>query len=246
MICELLVTSAPRGLQAGRSGFTTVLRTRGIHPDLASRLEAASAYRHLFPQGDPRNPAIFSYTNKPSAIGEFWVLSRIGDAGTDYTGRSNKIAHHIAMQPSDVAAFSNSNPAAVCASLVASGGLMTRWEGEPREAITPPQIHAPASTPTICQLWDSITGDPGWAGVLVERALRREATWIIAPSGVDLLKLFSEALALVSPAQRWQIPFTTYSLRGDEGRWLGTVAGSPEAEAAASQQRTAEIGRAHV
>jgi hypothetical protein len=238
---ELIVTSAPRGLQAGRSGFTTVLRTRGMHPDLASRLEAASAYRHVFPQGDPRNPVVLSYTSRPSAIGDVWVLSRIGDAGTDYTGRSNKIAHHIALQPADMAALGQSNPAAVLSALVASRGLLPKWEGEPRESSTPPRLPSPPSSPSLCERWGSLTGDPGWAGVLVERALNREATWVIAPAGVELLELFAEAIALVPPAQRWQIPFTTYSLRGDEGRWLGTTAGSPEAEAALAQQRIAVV-----
>ena len=241
MIIELIVTSASRGLQAGRSGFTTVLRTRGIHPDLASRLEAASAYRHVFPQGDSRNPVIFSYTTKTSSVGEVWVMSRVGDAGTDYSGRSNKIAHHIALQQSDIQTLGDSNPAAVMAALVANRGLLSKWEGEPRESPTPPQLPAPPTHPAACQKWASVAGDAGWAGVLVERALNKETTWVIASSGVDLLGLFCEALALVTPSQRWRIPFTTYSLRGDEGRWLGTVAGSPEATAAAAQKRIAVI-----
>jgi len=241
MSSELIVTSAARGLQAGRSGFTTVLRTRGMHPDLVSRLEAASAYRHVFPQGDPRNPVIFSYTKRPSAVGDAWVLSRIGDAGTDYTGRSNKIAHHIALQPADIAALSGSNPAALLEDLVAHRGLLPKWEGEPRENPIPPQLPNRPMNPAACTRWGSVCGDPGWAGVLVEHALNREATWVIAPHGTDLLALFAEALALVNPAQRWQIPFTTYSLRGDEGQWLGTTAGSPEAEAALAQHRVAVI-----
>lgn len=237
MISELIVTSAPRGLQAGRSGFTTVCRTRGIHPDLASRLEAASAYRHVFPQGDTRNPVIFSYTTRPSSLGDVWVMSRVADAGTDYTGRSNKIAHHIALQQSDISGLAASNPAAVMAALAARGGLLTRWEGEPRENALPPQLPLPPTEPEPCRRWTSIAGDGGWAGVLVERGLRKEATWIIVPPATDVLALFSEALALVSPSQRWQIPFTTYSLRGDEGRWLAAIAGSSEAEAALAQKR---------
>lgn len=237
MITELIVTSAPRGLQAGRSGFTTVYRTRGIHPELASRLEAASGYRHVYPQGDPRNPVVFSYTSKPSLLGEVWVMSRIGDAGTDYTGRSNKIAHHVAIPPADLASLVSSNPAAVMAALSAAGGLMSQWHGEPRESAAPPRLPSPASQPARCERWAAVAGDPGWAGVLVERALNKEATWVVAPPGTDFLGLFSEALALVNPSQRWQIPFTTFSLRGDEGRWLGTVAGSAEAEAAIAQKR---------
>ncbi len=241
MICELIVTSAPRGLQAGRSGFTTVARTRGIHPDLAARLEAASGYRHVYPQGDPRNPVILSYTVKQSALGETSVLSRIGDAGTDYTGRSNKLAHHIALQAADLLSLTGSSPASVLAALVASNRLRAQWAGEPCETPSPAALPAPAVQPGPCQYWASVAGDGGFAGFLVERALKKESTWVISPPGVDLLRLFSEALALVPPGQRWHIPFTTYALRGDEGLWLGTTAGSPEAEAALAQRRIATI-----
>jgi hypothetical protein len=241
MITELIVTSAPRGLQAGRSGFTTVMRTRGIHPDLAIRLEAASGYRHTYPQGDPRNPVVFSYTNTPSAAGDGWVLSRVGDAGTDYTGRSNKIAHHVALKLEDVGRLTISNPALVLAALAGSGGFKTVWQGEPMESPTSPAVPMPPSQPGVCERWRAAAGDPGWAGVLVERALNKETTWVIAPPGTDVLGLFAEALALAGPAQRWQIPFTTYSLNRNEGRWLGTVSGTPEAEAARKQPRVLVI-----
>lgn len=237
MASELIVTSAPRGLQSGRSGFTTVLRTRGIHPDLAARLEAASGYRHVYPQGDSRNPVIYSYTKRQSALGEVWVISRIADAGNDYTGRSNKIAHHIALQEADIAAAAASSPAAVIMAMNAERILADYWSGEPREVATAPRIPAPPVGPAVCSRWLEASGDAGWAGYLAERALKNESTWVIAPPSVDLLSLFSEALALVPPAQRWRIPFTTYSLRGDEGRWLGVAAGTPEADAAAAQQR---------
>lgn len=245
MITELIVTSAPRGLQAGRSGFTTVMRTRGIHPDLAIRLESASGYRHTYPQGDPRNPIIYSYTNTPSAAGEAWVLSRVGDAGTDYTGRSNKIAHHIALKPEDVGRLTASNPALVLSALAGSGGFKTVWQGEPAETPAPPALPTPTSQPEVCQRWKSAAGDPGWAGVLVERALNKETTWVIAPAGTDILGLFAEALALAGPAQRWQIPFTTYSLNRNEGRWLGTLAGTPEADAARKQPRALVVDLAN-
>jgi hypothetical protein len=241
MITELIVTSAPRGLQAGRSGFTTVMRTRGIHPDLAARLEAASGYRHTHPQGDPRNPVIFNYTNIHSAAGDGWVLSRIGDAGTDYTGRSNKIAHHISIKPEDVGRLTSSNPAVVLAALAETGGFKTVWGGDPSESLAAPTLPMPPSQPGVCELWRAAAGDPGWAGVLVERALSKETTWIVAPPGTNILGLFAEALALAGPSQRWQIPFTTYSLNRNEGRWLGTVQGTPEADAARSQPRTLVI-----
>ena len=61
---ELLYTSAPRGLKPGSRGFCTVVCTRDMPPALAAGLESLSAYRHVFPPGDPnaeRNPVAWSH-----------------------------------------------------------------------------------------------------------------------------------------------------------------------------------------
>jgi hypothetical protein len=241
MIHELVVTSVPRGLQAGRSGFTTVLRTRGIHPQLAETLERASGYRHVFPHGDPRNPQIRSHTVVTGATGVVSVLSRIVDAGSDYSGRSNKLAHHVALDSGETAARSKSNPAAVLLALERSGAFQRQWSGDPREQPTAPQVPVVASEPGPCQAWGRLAGDAGWAGLIVDRALAKQPTWIIAPQGLDLLELFAEALGLVNYPQRWGVTFTTYALSAGDGLWLGTADGSPEAQAARGQSRLAVV-----
>jgi|GEM_PF-5886475 len=241
MIQELIVTSVPRGLQAGRSGFTTVLRTRGIHPQLAEMLERASGYRHVFPQGDPRNPQIRSHTVVSGAAGVVSVLTRIIDAGSDYSGRSNKLAHHMALDAGETAARSKSNPAAVLLAIERAGGFQRQWAGEPREEPAGPQAPLVPSEPGICQAWARLAGDAGWAGLLADRAVSRQPTWIIAPQGVDLLELFAEALGLVNYPQRWGVTFTTYALSAGDALWLGTVDGSPEAQAARGQSRLAVV-----
>jgi hypothetical protein len=242
MIHELVVTSAARGLQAGRSGFTTVLRTRGIHPELQSKLEQGSAYRHVYPQGDARNPRILSHALLQSPAGQMSVLSSIVDAGNGYDGRSNKLAHHLALDGGEVSARAMSSPASVLMALDHAGGLLRRWSGQPREqpapTIAPP---APACEPKPCNAWARVAGDAGWAGVIVERALRREQTWIIAAADCELIELFAEALSLVPPAQRWGVTFTTYAVGQPDMLWLGTVDGSPEAQAARGQSRVAVV-----
>jgi hypothetical protein len=241
MIYELVVTSVPRGLQAGRSGFTTVLRTRGIHPELGNRLEAASGYRHVYAQGDPRNPQIRSHTIVQTPVGQMCVLSRIIDAGNDYSGRSNKLAHHLAFDAADVAARAKSSPAAVLLAAERSGIFQRQWAGEPREQPTAPAAPNVPVEPGPCAAWARAAGDAGWAGFLVDRALKKEPAWIIAPPGVDLVELYAEALALVNYPQRWSISFTTYALTTGDALWLGTVDGSPEAQSARGQQRIAVV-----
>ena len=56
---ELIYTSAPQGLIAGRSGFCTVAMTGGFPPNLIAAIENMSGYKTLFPPGNPasdRNP----------------------------------------------------------------------------------------------------------------------------------------------------------------------------------------------
>lgn len=241
MIFELVVTSAKRALQAGRSGFAPVMRTRGIHPDLQSRLEAISGYRHLYPQGDPRNPVIRSHCVLESAAGRFSALSRLLDAGSDYSGRSNKLAHHIACDANEVRSGLCSSPAAVMTLLEKSDVFMSRWEDEPQEKPAFEPFPYPPVSPAKCVAWERLAGDAGWAGVLAERTLKATPTWIVVGANVDVLPLYAEALALMEPAKRWGVSFTTHALSDKGFLWKAAVDGSAEAKAAREQPNAALI-----
>ncbi len=241
MILELVVTSAKRALQAGRSGFAPVMRTRGMHPDLQSRLEAISGYRHIYPQGDPRNPVIRSHCVLESAAGKFSALSRLLDVGSDYSGRSNKLAHHIACDSNEVRSGLRSSPAAVMMSLENNGVFISRWEGDPQEKNAFEPFPYPPVSPAKCVAWERLAGDAGWAGVLVERTLKAVPTWIVVGANVDVLPLFAEALALMEPAKRWGVSFTTHALSDKGFLWKAAVDGSAEAKAAREQPNAALI-----
>jgi hypothetical protein len=245
MIYEAIVTSAERGVQPGRSGFQTVYRTHGMHPQLGSQLEVASGYRHVYSQGDSRNPQILAHRILQFSIGSgsqtVSVLSQIVDAGNDYSNRSNKLAHHIVLDAADVAARAKSSPATVLADLRRAEAFKKQWLGEPGETRGQPRVPINSVDPAECAKWKSAAGDGGWAGFLVDRALAKMPTWIIAPPGVDLVELFAEAMALVNYPQRWGISFTTYAMTAGDALWLGTVDGSPEAQTARGQQRIAVI-----
>ncbi len=212
MIYELIVTSAKRALQAGRSGFAAVMRTRGMHPELQSRLEALSGYRHLYPQGDPRNPVILTHTVIDSVAGKFSVFSRTVDAGSDYSGRSNKLSHHVACDASEIRNAATSSPAAALKWLEGNERFASRWEDEPREQDPAAPVRFPPSDPAKCIAWEAAAGDAGWAGVLVDRTLKGMPTWIIVPAGVDIIALFAEAMALMEPSKRWGVSFTTHAM----------------------------------
>ena len=97
---ELVFTSAPRGLQIGTSGFCTVASTPGMASNLARLLQSLSGYRHLHAPGSPSahlNPVVDSHLKAKVGGKRYYIVSRIADAGFDYSNRTNKIAHHIAL-----------------------------------------------------------------------------------------------------------------------------------------------------
>ena len=232
MIYELIVTSAKRALQAGRSGFTAVMRTRGMHPELQSRLESLSGYRHLYPQGDPRNPVILTHTVIDSVAGKFSVFSRTVDAGSDYSGRSNKLSHHVACDASEIRTAAGSSPAAALRWLDGNGRFASRWDGDPREQDPAASVQLPASDPGRCTLWEAAAGDAGWAGVLVERTLKGMPTWIIVAADSEAVLLLAEAMALMEPSKRWGVSFTTHALSDAGFVWKVAADGTAEAKAA--------------
>ena len=126
---ELHYTSVPRGLKPGSRGFCSVAWTPEIPGPLVERLEGLSGYQPIYPPHDPaaaRNPINFSHIRLTLGPRTMNVLSRIGPAGLDYTGRANKYAHHVVLETNE---RSEAGPAWL---LSQPGFLQAAWEGEPR------------------------------------------------------------------------------------------------------------------
>src|SRR5206468_4188220 len=93
---------APRGLRPGSLGFCTVASTAGMSTPLAELLESLSGYREVFAPHDPKsalNPVAWSHLRATVGDREWSILSRVAFAGLDYSGRTNKFAHHVALDP---------------------------------------------------------------------------------------------------------------------------------------------------
>lgn len=230
---ELIYTSAPQGLRPGSRGFCTVASTAGMPPNLAEKLEALSGYRHIFPSGNSShlNPTVYSYLRLAVGGRNYYVLSRIADAGHDYTQRTNKIAHHVALDQHEL---TSAGPAWLMSQ---SGFMESTWQSDPR--ILPAGRKPPLgnSEARVCQAWESLVGDAGWAGVLAETAIpgnARHALLIYEP-GVNPLPLIAESLALLPAKRRWAVTFSTYYTKlppGLDCQWRCVIAGSPEAKMA--------------
>ncbi|QDT35173.1 GAP1-N2 domain-containing protein [Thalassoglobus polymorphus] len=228
---ELLYTSAPKGLKPGSRGFCTVLSSSGMPAPVATALEGLSAYRPVFPPGDPQaklNPVVSSHILLSLVGQRRHVLSRISDHGLDYSQRTNKLAHHVVLERED-------RPAAGPGWFLGSSGLMrSDWDGVPRVVQNERVIPSEEIQPKVCQEWKEMTGDAGWGGVLAEAFLAdpNRLVYIILEPGMDLLPLIEESIALLPTEKRWDVTFSTYFTKLPKGavcQCRCVLAGSSEA-----------------
>jgi hypothetical protein len=225
---ELIYTSVAQGLRPGTRGFCAVAQTNGIPAGLLERLESISGYRHLFEPHTAQahlNPVAWSYLRITAANVRFQVLSRVADAGLDYSQRTNKLAHHLACSAPEC-------PAAGPAAALRQPGLMlTSWNEQPH-MLTAGRVPRGGDRPAQpCQQWQRVLGDAGWAGLLAETIQNKTDAYVIYQPGLEVLDLFLEALALLPAEQRWEATFQTYFTRlppGIDCRWRGVIAGSEE------------------
>ena len=206
---EILYTSAQRLLKPGMSGYGTVISTRGISSHLAEKLEALSGYRWAFELGDPQarsNPICFSHLIISVAGQRYHVLSRVSDYGADYSGRSNKIAHHVALSDNELTA---GGPGWILKSPDFSD---TDWDKQTRIIETGRTPTRSVRQSADYSNWKRLTGDAGWAGVLAETALSldRKPVHIIFRLGTENLSLVEESLNLLPHRERWKVSFSTY------------------------------------
>lgn len=238
MIEEIIYTSAEKGLKAGSRGFCTVVSTAGMAINTAERLESMSGYRHAFPMQDPKaalNPVNYSHVTLRIGGKNTHVISRVADAGQDYSGRTNKLAHHLMID--DVSRMT-AGPARLMAE---KGVLVSQWDGNVR---TVPARNLPA--PTIPQsipltAWKQMTGDSGWAGWVAEQLTKdKSPVSIIFPPGTDTLLLVREVLDLLPITQQWTVTFSTYFtklLAGTECQLRFVLHDTPDATALRNDAR---------
>jgi hypothetical protein len=226
MAQELIYTSVARGLVAGTRGFCIAAASPGIDPRIKTVLESLSGYRHLnAPNGPPHpgNPTVYSHLILSSGQS---LLSRIADAGLDYSKRTNKLAHHIVAERGDLL------PCGPAAMLAESNNFPATFDGEPRN-LSPRSLLQGAVPTGKCTVWKRYAGDAGWAGQLAQSAATSSpiAHMIVVTPDMDAISLVSEALSLLPPAKRWNVSFSTFftglpvGIRCD---WKFVMAGSAE------------------
>lgn len=231
MPSEIIYTSVPRGLQPGSFGLCVVAATSGIPPSLVEELVALSGYRHFFPPGtepNPKNPSVYFHLTTRVGARQCHLLSRVGDAGLDYTQRNNKIAHHLVFNEDEL-------PIAGPGWLARQDGMFSTLWNEKPSTIPPRKIAQVQCEPRACRTWETLAGDAAWAAVIVKQLKeRRQIVYVIVSEHIDLLALFEEALSLVPPVERWNVTFCTWAEFlpvGYECQWRGVMAGTRLANA---------------
>jgi GTPase-associated protein 1, N-terminal domain type 2 len=246
MAWQLIFTSIPRGLQAGRSGYCTAARHKEIRERLVYEIERVSQYDIGQHQGAP--PIIYTYRSLVTGSANVYLLTRIVDAGADYTGRTNYLAHHLVFTEAEVAQCPFTP-----AEILYNFPWRDAWNekearyfedqelvaaADPFGGVAIKPFRLPASR------WGHLSGDDACAALLYAPDSGDPANVIIvAPKEDskqrDLLPLFGESLRILEPTTektpaRWRVPFTTHLQSTDslsDFQWIGVSPDSPRLKA---------------
>ncbi|MEQ2006180.1 MAG: hypothetical protein ABMA26_05220 [Limisphaerales bacterium] len=239
---QLIYTSAPQGVDVGRSGYCTVARSSTMGESLVQRLEQFSYYERLSEHGGEAERTVFIFRNIDIRGKAYHVLSRIKDAPADYTGRTNFIAQHLVFTPDEVAKMPT--PAVI---LRRWSGWKDHWEQEPRlfESESWGELdELQKRTFLPAKLWYRETGDYGRAASFIGLNSGAFAAQDFSPATIlDLLSEALELLQLEGPNWRalaWQRTFSVGCQPQDNSadfRWRFLTSGL-QFELAVTQGRT--------
>lgn len=227
---ELIYTSAVQGLFPGSRGFCTVASSPDMTRPLLLMLESLSAYRHVHTSGPETslNPVAFCHFIVAVAGQTYHVVSRIADAGLDYTRRTNVIAHHMVVTPSEQERM---DPGAI---LSLPEIFVDHWNEAPRH-LAPRELDVAPLDTQICRTWHSMVGDARWGGLLAATVESNRPAYLVYRPGQAILPLINEALALLPTRDRWRVGFSTFFQKIPPGvvcSWKGVLEGSAEAATA--------------
>ncbi|MEZ6143121.1 MAG: hypothetical protein R3B84_21365 [Zavarzinella sp.] len=206
---ELINTSAGQGLHNDGGGYTTVAESQGIPKSLVTKLEMMCGYRHRVKSKVPNhdeNPIAFSHTILSAGGSRFHVVSRVADHGFDRSNRTNYLAHHVALQANELP---EAGPAWLC---LQRRFFTSSWDYDdaPKRLSTHRDIPDGSAEAKRCKLWEKVTGDAGWGGVVAEAFASQQPIYVVYEPGQPVLELLAEAIALMPASQRWKATFNTY------------------------------------
>ena len=210
---QLIYTSAQRGLVAGRSGHCTVARSAAMRDALMLQLEKFSYYQHLSLTGGQERRISASRVFEIRGT-RYHVLSRIQDAGLDFTGRTNFLAHHLVFTPEEIRQFAS--PPII---LARWSGWLNSWSKEPEQLENEDWGNLSELSTTVsvpAQNWQALSGEAANGYGMLE--IRSGSSFRVDNvSEEQILALFAESLELLElrdprrdfTVSAWQYTFTT-------------------------------------
>jgi GTPase-associated protein 1, N-terminal domain type 2/Immunoglobulin domain len=200
------------------------------------QLERFCYYQHLSLSGGRERP-IFACRIMDIRGARFHVLSRIQDAGLDFTGRTNFVAHHLVFTPDEIRR--NALPPVI---LRDWPGWVKSWTNEPQLLENEDWSGLAAlagSTNVPAQTWQRVTGDAANGYGLLET---RAGASFLADDQPDetVLGLIAESMELLEVrdprkdfrATAWEYTFTTSMQEQDnpaDFRWRCIHSDNPAA-----------------
>ena len=231
MAKELIFTSAPEGLVAGRTGYCTVARTNDMSGRLVRELERKSLFdftSHADSNQQTKNASATSNAYHclryiEVGVESYHTLTRVVPSGRDYTGRTNYVAHHLVLEESEIE--SAPSPFDIFKNWKY---WRNKWDERPQfiESNFNPSVFKPLSNGRVAlKLWEKLTGDNGHAATLVSTRIKSPIFLIHQEKkSNEILSLFEESASLLGDARVWSYTFTTSLQQSDavsEFQWAG-------------------------
>ncbi|MBI1303420.1 MAG: hypothetical protein GC172_06495 [Phycisphaera sp.] len=200
---EFVHTSVERGVR-GQSGFALAVVTRGLPPSLEPVLAELSGYDFDRTRAVGADRIDWAHRIVSVQGRSHTVLSRTAPCGNDWSGRPNRVAHHLVLEPHERA---EAGPAWM---LSAFGAFC---EGVPsvEERAQGPLLPRGSCGPRPASAWEDAGFDAGWAGVVAQALLDAPSAsvCVVLPEETDLLPLVVDLFALLPAEKRWLVTFST-------------------------------------
>lgn len=207
MSLELIHASVQKGLD-GDGGFASVVVTRGTPSVLKAVLVEISSYDFDPARNVGADSVEWAHRIITVAGKTFTVVSRIAPCGADWSGRPNRIAHHIVVDASERAA---AGPAWLLSNL----RVLSEAPPPVEERAVGPALPRGSGGARPATAWIRAGFDAGWAGVVARTLLDHPGSicYVVLPRACECLPLVEDVLALVPEDRRWFITFSTRSQR---------------------------------
>jgi hypothetical protein len=203
MSFELIHTSVEKSLRGG-PGFATAVATEGMPPGLEDVLAEMSAFEVDGARSSGADDVDWGHRIVTLQGKPYTVLSRVERCGTDWSGRPNRVAHHVVL---DGPERPPAGPAWTLANFVgfATGVPAIEWRK------VGPRVPSGSLGPRVPEHWKTAGFDPGWAGAVAAALLDSGGAtiYLVLPGGGGVLSLVEDVFAILPPDRRWTFTFST-------------------------------------